>query len=60
MNEWRERKDCTVMFSILRKNIAKIPLKNRPLVIKKNKLYTIGSDEEGFLTVKRYRINWNI
>lgn len=42
------------------KCLAKIPLKMRPYLIKKNKLYTVESDEEGFLTVKRYRIDWKI
>jgi hypothetical protein len=42
------------------KCLVKIPLKSRPQIIKKNKLYTVESDEEGFLTVKRYRIDWKI
>ena len=42
------------------KCLVKIPLKGTPRVIKKNKLYTVESDEEGYLTVKRYRIDWNI
>jgi len=40
------------------KYIAKIPLKARPQVFKKNKLYTIEEDEEGYQVVKRYRITW--
>ena len=40
------------------KYILKIPLKTRPQLIKKNKLYTIEEDEEGFPMVKRYRITW--
>ena len=48
------------VFDLDGKYIAKIPLKSRPRVVKKNKLYTVESDEEGFLTVKRYRIDWNI
>jgi hypothetical protein len=38
------------------KYMAKIPLKSRPYVIKKNKLYTIEEDEEGYQLVKRYKI----
>ncbi len=40
--------------------IAKIPLKYRPTVFKKNKLYTIEEDEEGYQVVKRYRVIWRI
>jgi len=38
--------------------IAKIPLKIRPLILKKNRLYTIEEDEEGYHVVKRYKITW--
>jgi hypothetical protein len=40
------------------KYMAKIPLKSRPYVIKKGKLYTIEEDEEGYQLVKRYRVSW--
>jgi len=40
------------------KYIAKIPLKIRPQVIKKNKLYTIEEDEEGYQKIKRYKVTW--
>jgi hypothetical protein len=40
--------------------IAKIPLKFRPQVWKKNKLYTIEEDTEGYQLVKRYKVKWNI
>lgn len=40
------------------KFIAKIPLKARPQVFKKNKLYTIEEDEEGYQVVKRYKVTW--
>jgi len=39
------------------KYILKAPFKARPLVIKKNKFYTIEEDEAGFQYVKRYRMN---
>ena len=42
------------------KYIAKIPLKATPRVLKKNKLYTIEKDKEGFQMVKRYKITWNM
>jgi len=42
------------------KYIAKIPLKARPRVWKKNKLYTIEEDEEGYQYVKRYKVTWKI
>ncbi|MBN2246211.1 MAG: 6-bladed beta-propeller [Candidatus Aminicenantes bacterium] len=48
------------VFDIEGKCLVKIPLKSTPRLIKKKKLYTVESDKEGFLTVKRYRIDWNI
>ena len=42
------------------KYITKIPLKYPPQVWKKNRLYTIEEDEEGFHIVKRYKIMWKI
>jgi len=38
--------------------IAKVFLTVRPRLLKAGKLYAIEEDEEGFLTVKRYRIDW--
>ncbi len=40
------------------KYIAKIPLKFKPRVLKKNKLYTIEEDEEGYQIVKPYKVTW--
>lgn len=40
------------------KYIAKIPLKSRPRLWGKSKLYSIEEDEEGYQVVKRYAINW--
>jgi len=40
------------------KYIAKIPLRRRPRVWKKNKLYTIEEDEDGYQFVKRYTVKW--
>jgi hypothetical protein len=42
------------------KYIAKVPLKQTPLVFMKGKLFTIEEDEEGFQVVKRHKINWRI
>ena len=40
------------------KYIAKVPLRRSPRVWKKNRLYTIEEDEEGYQYVKRYKVNW--
>ena len=40
------------------KYITKVPLKTRPQVFKKSRLYTIEEDEEGFQFVKKYKITW--
>ena len=40
------------------KYIAKAPLKVRPQTWKKNKLYTIEEDEDGYQYVKRYKVTW--
>ncbi len=45
------------------KYIAKMPIKHTkrsPIIWKKNKLYTIEEDEEGYQVVKRYKVNWRI
>jgi len=38
--------------------IAKIPLRMRPFLCKKGKLYAIEDDEEGYQVVKRYKVSW--
>jgi len=40
--------------------VARVPLRMRPRIWKKDKLYTIEEDEEGFQVVKRYNVSWNI
>lgn len=40
------------------KYIAKIPFGVRPWAWKKNKLYTVEEDEEGYQYVKRYKVTW--
>ena len=39
---------------------VKVPLKSRPLLIERGKLFTVEEDEEGYQHVKRYRIIWSI
>lgn len=41
------------------KYIVKIPLRARPDVFKKGKLYAVEEDEEGYPHVKRFKITWN-
>ena len=41
------------------KYIAKIPLFMNTQVVKKNRLYTIESDDDGYYVVKRYKVTWN-
>lgn len=41
------------------KYIARISLKFSPIIWKKNKLYTIEEDDEGFQVVKCYKVTWN-
>lgn len=38
--------------------ITKIPLKNRPIVWKKGKVYCVEVDEEGYQYIKRYKATW--
>jgi len=58
-------KDSVFYFDVFEsggKYTAKIPVKanlNRNSVWKKNKLYTIEEDKEGYQVVKRYKVNWN-
>jgi len=46
------------VFDSAGKFIVRMPLKFRPQVLKKNKLYAIEEDEEGFQMVKRYKVTW--
>jgi hypothetical protein len=38
--------------------ITKVPIRLRPIICKKGKLYTLEEDEEGFQFVKRYKVTW--
>ena len=42
------------------KYIAKIPLKIRPSLLAKKKLYAVEENEEGYHLVKRYKVIWKI
>jgi len=42
------------------KYIVKVPIKAQPQVWRKNKLYTIEEDENGYQYVKRYKVTWKI
>jgi hypothetical protein len=53
-----EGSHCYDVFDSEGKYIVKIPFKVRPQTWKKNKLYTIEEDEEGFQYVKRYKVTW--
>ena len=39
--------------------IAKMSLSIEPWILKNDKLYTRGEDENGYHVVKRYKVNWN-
>ena len=47
------------VFDVEGKYIAKIPLFMSIQVFKKNRLYTIESDDDGYYVVKRYKVIWN-
>jgi len=40
------------------KCLTKIPLSFTPRILKKNKLYTVEEDEDGYQYVKRYKVTW--
>ncbi len=40
--------------------LARVAFKGRPQAWRKNKLYTIEDDAEGYQVLKRYRVIWNI
>ncbi len=48
------------VFNAKGKYIAKIPLEYRPRVWKKDKLYVISEDEEGYQQVRRFSVSWQI
>ena len=50
------------VFNYEGKYIAKVPIKaslNRNSAWKKNKLYTVEEDEDGYIYIKRYKVTWN-
>ncbi len=48
------------VFNSRGKYIAKIPLEHRPRIWKKNKLYVISEDEEGYQQVRRFNVSWKL
>jgi len=46
------------VFDVEGRYIAKVPIKNQPVLCKNNKLYSIEEDEEGFQMVKGYKVSW--
>jgi hypothetical protein len=48
------------IFTAEGKYLAKVLLGITPMVMKKNKIYTIEADEEGYQKIKRYQITWLI
>ncbi len=61
---WERAEDINVFFTDIFDSegrfIAKSPLKMKPYICKKQKLYSIEEDDDGYLSVKRYKINWNM
>ena len=49
---------CYDVFDTEGRYIAKVFLEVKPLVWKRNKMYTIYEDEEGYHFVKRYTVEW--
>jgi hypothetical protein len=48
------------VFNSKGKYIAKIPLEHRPRVWKKNRLYAVSEDQQGYHQVRRYSVSWNL
>jgi hypothetical protein len=46
------------IFTAEGKYLAKVKLGFTPSVIKRDKIYDVEADEEGYQKIKRYRINW--
>jgi hypothetical protein len=46
------------IFTAEGKYLVKVLLNFTPLVIKKDKIYAIETDEEGYQTIKRYQVSW--
>jgi len=57
----KDEKKYFDLFNVEGRYIAKVPLKITlsEIILKKDKLYTIDENEEGFPVVKRYRIIWH-
>jgi hypothetical protein len=46
------------IFTAEGKYLVKVLLNFTPLVIKKDKIYAVETDEEGYQTIKRYQVSW--
>ena len=46
------------IFTAEGKYLVRVLLNFTPLVIKKNKIYAVETDEEGYQTIKRYQVSW--
>lgn len=47
------------VFDVDGKFMVKVPIRTRPYLIRNSKLYTVEEDEEGYESVKRYKVTWN-
>jgi hypothetical protein len=57
-----ERSDITTLYDVFNQQgrfLVKIPLKSPPLILEKEKYYTIETDKDGYQYVKRYKVIWN-
>ncbi|MBN1272271.1 MAG: 6-bladed beta-propeller [Candidatus Aminicenantes bacterium] len=48
------------IFSPEGRYLARMPIKRVPVLFKSNKLYSLEEDEDGYITVKRYAVTWQI
>jgi hypothetical protein len=64
VENWEKTKDGQYSFYDIfdseGKYLAKIPLRSKPALFKKGKLYSVEEDEEGYHVVKRYGLAWKI
>jgi hypothetical protein len=58
-HEKLDGKDIYDVFDEEGRFITRIPLNPTPLIMKKNQIYSLEEDEEGFQIVKRYKVTWN-
>lgn len=59
---WEKTADSKHLYDVFDaegRYIAKMPLSIDPWILKNDKLYTRGEDENGYHIVRRYKVNWN-